>query len=852
MPRNTGAGSERSTIVVANALGAQQWEIHLSAAQIAGGAAAWATPPLTTYAAWLDGLWTDHGGDSREPLTVGQSVALWRRVLAESSESAELIGQAGAAEWAADAWQLLYRWRLDPVAQGAYPDQLDYRAFLSWCRSYRERLEGHGWLDRAELEPTLATRPLGGKACFVAADLVEPYPSRTALFAQLDAYERTVTATTPPTVAATQRAARLADSTDELRAAFGWAARRLAEQPAARVAIVVPDSARRHAEIERLVATALGDEPRPVASSAGRTLGAVPAVGAAFDALTLLAPRTSYAAFGRWLRSPFFAAAAPEGFARAKLDRQLRAEVVSQLPFATAYRCGLKELLDAQTPQSAAALAAALTTLGAVRSAVPSRWAHLFTRTLAAMGWQAPAARAALLGWHGSLDELARLTPILGDVTLDAALAELERILGRPAPAVLPVSGVHVLGGIGDVGPGYAGVWVTGLTDAAWPEPPHGNPLVPLAVQREHAMPYCSPRDAEERSARAFDRLVQRVPELVVSWPARVYDYETEPSPAIRNWPLLTAAEIDGVAPSRPLGGGVARETVTDPGPPLAATYLPGGTGALGRQARCPLRAFCQDRLGARELEPLRFGLSARLRGIATHRAAELLLRDLPPQSEIARREGAVAASAEQALARSFGRARASLAELFALEAEQLERVLAALLRAEVARAPFRVLAVEQRSEGALGRWTLTARVDRIDELADGSIAIVDYKTSERATSSDWFAPRLRDAQVPLYACHATGRVAAAVVARLTPSITTYSGFWHGDAFPGRPNRFAQAQAEDQVAVWRAQLLELATELAGGDTRIFHANCEDAAHAYAPLTRVFEQLALARGAAARW
>jgi RecB family exonuclease len=264
------------------------------------------------------------------------------------------------------------------------------------------------------------------------------------------------------------------------------------------------------------------------------------------------------------------------------------------------------------------------------------------------------------------------------------------------------------------------------------------------------------------------------------------------------------------------------------------------------------LRAFCQDRLGARELEPLRFGLSARLRGIATHRAVELLLGDLPAQSELAGREAQVGATAKRALARLFGRVRAPLAELFTLEAEQLERVLVALLRAETARAPFRIVAVEQRSENTLGRWTLSARVDRIDELADGSIAIVDYKTGENATSADWFSPRLRDAQVPFYASHATGQVGAAVVARIAPAATTYSGFWRGDAFPGRPNRYARPEADEQVAVWRKQLLELATELADGDTRIFAASYDDAANAYAPLTRVFEQLALARGAATRW
>jgi probable DNA repair protein len=851
MPGNTSAANERSTIVVANALAAQQWEMHLSAAQIAGREAAWATPPLATYAAWLDALWNAHGGDRGEPLTVGQSAALWRRVLAESSESSELIGQAGAAEWAADAWQLLHRWQLDPATQRAHPDQLDYRALLRWCRSYRERLEGHGWIDRAEVEATLAARTPGGQGRIVAADLAEPYPARAALFAQLEVHGCAVTATAAPTVAATRRAARLADATEELRVAFGWAARRLGEQPAARLAIVVPDLTRRRNEIERLAATAMGGGPQLVGSSEGRTLGAEPVLGAAFAALTLLAPRTPYAAFGRWLRSPFFATGAQENFARARLDRQLRTELVSQLPFATAYRCGLKERLETQTPQSAAALAAALTTVGAARRLVPSRWAHLFTRALAALGWHAPADRATLRGWQGSLDELARLTPISGDITLDAALAELERILGRPGPAVLPVSGVHVLGRIGDVGPGYAGAWVTGLTDTTWPEPPHGNPLVPLTVQREHAMPYCTPRDADERSARTFERLVQRVPELVVSWPARVYDYETEPSAAIRDWPLLTPAELDGLAATAPPGP-IARETVTDPAPPLNALHLPGGTGALGRQARCPLRAFCQDRLGARELEPLRFGLSPRLRGIATHRAAELLLADLPAQSELAGREAAAAASAERALARSFGRVRAPLAELFALEAEQLERVLVALLRAEATRAPFRILALEQRNDGALGRWTLSARVDRIDELADGSIAIVDYKTNENATSSAWFAPRLRDAQVPFYAAHAPGRVGAAVVARLAPSAATYSGLWRGGAFPGQPNRHARAEAAEQIALWRAQLLELARELAGGDTRIFESNHDDAARAYAPLTRVFEQLALARGAATRW
>jgi hypothetical protein len=521
------------------------------------------------------------------------------------------------------------------------------------------------------------------------------------------------------------------------------------------------------------------------------------------------------------------------------------------LPFHANYRSGFKELLDSRAPQSARSLAAALAVIGSVRLATPGRWAHLFARALAELGWQPPTLSTALGGWQSTLDELGRLTPIVGEVALDDALSELSRLLERTTTTALPLSGVHVLRRIEDIGPGYAAVWATGFTDAAWPEPPHGNPLLPLALQREHGMPYCSPRDAEERSQRSLERLVHRCRNLVVSWPARVYDYETEPSPAIRLWPQLTSDELDALRSNTALPR-AAREAIADPAPPFGSGRVPGGTGALGRQARCPVRAFCQDRLGARALEPLAFGVPPRLRGIAAHKAAEQLLGPGTDRESLAEREGSVARSAEVALARVFGRARGYLASLYELEIDQLQRVLRALLRGEAERAPFVIRAAEQEAVIALGPLTFNVRIDRIDDLADGTVAIVDYKTGERATGSDWFGERLRDAQVPLYATQATERVNAAVVTRLSLPEVRYFGFWHGDTFPGRPSRAAHSDTQAQLELWRAQVALLASEFAAGDTRIFTVDYDDAAGAYAPLTRVFEQLALARGAAARW
>jgi probable DNA repair protein len=847
MTAHASATNERSTtIVTSNALAANQWELHLSAHALADSARAWETPPLKPYAAWLDDLWLEHAGDRGPALSQDQSLALWRRVVAESAESGDLIGHTGAAQWAAGAWALLHRWQIDPKAERAAQQQVDYRAFLSWCREYRAWLDGHGFVDRAEIEAALPSRlaPIGR---LLLADLEEPYPARTTLLGELAARGATIEALAPPAARGVRHSARLADAAGELRAAFAWAGQRLAASPSMRVAIVVPNAARRGHELERLAA----DLPPEECWTQGRTLADEPAIGAAVEALALAGAHASHATFGRWLRSPFFAGAAEERFARARLDTELRAELRSQLSFRDAYRSGVAELLATRAPASARALAAALDVVGGIRRATPSRWGHLVTRFLAELGWQPPSARAALLAWQGTLDELARLTPIVGEISLDAALTELKRLLERSTRAPLPVRGVHVLASIDDVGPGYGAVWVTGFTDAAWPQPARGNPLLPLALQRAHGMPHASPRDAQERSARALERLVQRSGELVISWPARVYDYETEPSPAIRDWPGLSSLDIDALTTARPLRA-AARETLVDPAPPLRAPRVRGGTGALGRQARCPLRAFYQDRLGARALEPLAFGVPPRLRGIAAHRAAESLLGGEPAQEDFAARIGAVAPSVERALAKLFGRARPHLIALYELEAEQLERALAALLHAELERAPFRVRAVEQRTAVTLGPLTFDVRIDRIDELADGSLAILDYKTSERATSSEWFGPRLRDAQVPLYASQSSERVSAAVVARLTPAEVRYFGFWPERSFPGRTAKAANPDTQAQLAEWRAQLEELAGELARGDTRIFVDDFDDATGAYAPLTRVFEQLALARGSAARW
>ena len=838
---------ERTTIVVAGGLAARQWELHLSAGEIAAGRRAWVTPTILGYGAWLEELWQRTAEPREPPLAPGQALALWRRVIAELPEGADLLGDRGAAQWAAEAWDLACQWNLDLDRERARPVEIDYRAFLAWSRRYASALAELGCVDRALIARRLPDLAVRAPARALLAGLDDVTPRGRALLERLErggcSLQTWPEARSPARVARV----RLADARDEIRTAVAWARSRLAAAPDARIAIVVPGARDRRAELERAVEARHGTEADTPLWHAGAGLGDCPSLGAALDALALASPSATFETLSRWLRSPFFGAP-DERAARAALERELRRDVRAQLAFGIAYReTALPALLERSTPRAARALAAALRELDGIDRATPSRWSAVWQRALTLLDWCGATDTRDAERWQGALEAFTRLTAVTGEIGHDAALAELERVLDVAAPGPLPVRGIHVLERVADVGPGYDSAWLTGFTDQAWPEPARANPLVPRALQRRLEMPWSTPADVRARAARTLDRLSRRVSTLIASWPARVYDYETEPSPALDGWPDLDAAEPPRARRTR------ARETVVDRAPPLGRAELRGGTGVLNKQALCPLRAFCEYRLHARPLERPSAGVTSWQRGMATHRALEWLLEDLPEQGDLASRAARLEALAERALTGEvFRDARAPLRALLAIETERLADSFRLWLALELERAPFRVVALEQRAEIEIAGQTLRVRIDRLDRLADGRLAIIDYKTGTKVSSADWFQDRPRDVQVPLYVAHAAEPVAAAVLAAVSSAGVGYRGFWPPGAFPGKPSKLLAADWPAQIVRWRRDIEQLVRELAAGDTRVLLPGLDDAGGAYAPLTRIHEQLALARGAVPRW
>jgi ATP-dependent helicase/DNAse subunit B len=155
-------------------------------------------------------------------------------------------------------------------------------------------------------------------------------------------------------------------------------------------------------------------------------------------------------------------------------------------------------------------------------------------------------------------------------------------------------------------------------------------------------------------------------------------------------------------------------------------------------------------------------GLDAAERGILLHRVLSLVWKRLKTHAQLmAMDETAlsefVGAMVHQAIDEAYATSMEMLTGRFAeIERGRLRRLVVEWLNYEREREPFEVLACEQASDVTVAGLAMHLRLDRLDRLADGTVALIDYKTG-MARVTDWLGPRMDEPQLPLY-CQASGQ----------------------------------------------------------------------------------------------
>ena len=643
-----------------------------------------------------------------------------------------------------------------------------------------------------------------------------------------------------------------ADPADELRRAARWCREQLQRDPHARLLVVDPLLARRRALAIGIFGHELqgrdllaGSDAAPFGVEGGQELSAYATVAAALRLLALGTGAMEFPELAALLRSTYIDCGGSA--ARAALELAMRDRNVTRADCAM-----LLALARSMRAPAGAPLAGALQSMAETASALAHRregagsWGRRFAALLENAGWP-----GTLPLGSEEQQQCERFRDLLGEFSLlggggekfsgGQALELLRALAARTAfdssTGDLPVT---LTDSTDDPLAEYAGIWVAGLSADSWPMPPHPDPFVPLAVQRAAGLPAASPegRLAAARAAMAAWRRSARL--LVYSWPLVEDDVTQQPSG------LLGGTVGDGMKSTGERGPPLAdsllaamhRSTRRERRPPDRARSWPeaapltGGTRVLQLQAVCPFRASAELRLGAIPVPEPVPGFDALERGRLLHRALELAWRQLGDSDALLR--VAADGSSVDALARAAAEravrealARRLVPAAAALASNEMLRIasrVSAMLRADQRRAQlsgFRALRLEQWQECELAGRTLRVRMDRLDQLSDGRLVVIDYKSGIAET----FRPldeRPRQPQLLAYALLAGDAVAGVAAAYLNPDEIRWRGAAAADSslpLPAR-SRTATAPWPELLSHWRRVIERLVGDFAAGEAAV--------------------------------
>lgn len=782
----------RITVVTPNRRLAQFLRAEFDGDREAEGLGAWETADILPFEALVERLWDDALYCDLAPgvpvlLTPAQEQALWEDAIAGNRPAERLFSAPAAAAQCREAWLLAHAWRIE-LTPGPHAND-DARAFLDWAARYQRATREAGRTDRARLPDVMAPHlghagiRLPKTLVLYGFDIVAPQV-RDFLEA-LAAHGCTLLHAQPTAHSPQVSRVEFTEPRDEILAAARWARSRLAAG-CARIAIVVPDLTASRAKVQRLLARvlqpghALGeDSALPFDVSLGEALVDFPLVADALRVLALGGPACAFEDASRVIRSSFVAGAESEMAVRARLDAKLRERCPPSLRLESLQRLATV----ARYPQ-APVLIDRLERLAKIRKtgtgAKPaSDWARIFSDALRAAGF--PGERTldsneyqALEKWHDLLAQFANLEAVTPAMDYARALERVERMardtIFQPQARDVPI---QVLGVLESAGLEFDHLWVMGLTDEAWPLPARPNPFVPARLQRAAGVPQADPVTSLDLDQRITEGWMHAAPEVVFSHARLKGESELASSPLVKSLPLISFDELR--VEEYPLLRDAIRaqgaiETLEDAKAPVVVdtgATQHGGTSLFRDQAACPFKAFAKHRLDSDPLETPRPGLNARDRGSLVHNMMAAVWKSLGTSEALAAASPAdldklLAACADEAIAqvRKY-RADVLSGRFGELERDRLVRIAREWLEAERMRGVFQVVEMEQKHALTFGGVTVNVKLDRMDRLARGGHAVIDYKTGACATSA-WLGPRPEEPQLPMYALSVKDVVAVA------------------------------------------------------------------------------------------
>lgn len=312
---------------------------------------------------------------------------------------------------------------------------------------------------------------------------------------------------------------------------------------------------------------------------------------------------------------------------------------------------------------------------------------------------------------------------------------------------------IHILGILEASGLVFDDLIVVGFARNNWPAKAQFSPFLPVRFQQDNQTPGSSAEREFKYTQKLSQSLLNGASNIWITYSQAELESLTAESALFSHLPI--SALNEWVALEDKYKVKPDYQWLTDERISLNPSEIKGGAYMLSFYASCPFKGMSQFQLGIRAQQQTQQGIEAKTRGAWLHKALELLWQEIKESktlNQLSQQE--LEKLVEQKLSQSkvefekqlYATASKTIVDL---EFEKLTQQILQWLKIDKQAGEFSV-ATEVEKELTIGPLQLKFIVDRIDSLADGSIAIIDYKTGN-VDVKKWLGPRPDEAQMPAY-----------------------------------------------------------------------------------------------------
>ena len=753
---------------------------------------AWATPQIISSSHWLDQLYIHCAEQiSNVPRLLNnlQEQQLWQQVL-QQDDHVFLTDSWSLIKQLQQAWGFIKLWQISESELAEYYQE-DYVWFLTLSQQFHALCHSNNYLTQAELPSFIAeqisslTKVAYRQITLFAFD--ETSPSFQQLLTALAAWDIKVEFTNITKPAQSINAYAYNDSNTEITAMAHWALSQY-KNGKKNIACVVPNLMQNRKLINRIFNEVFFPSHyfgyhkliNPFTITGGNALLEQSTIQTVMAILNICRHQCDFDAINHLLLTPYLSNSISEQTPRALFAVFIREYVFTKTNLNTIIYYLNKEkncpemLNQLQIMQTFKA--------DCSQKRKVNEWVITISNLLKTLGW--PGQRTLSSHEYQQVSKLTETLNLLSDIDgfhqqihyeafLDLLMQSLQQQLFQPQAKTAPV---QVLGLLEAAGQTFDAVWLMDLTNINWPTNANPNPFLPVPLQRKYNLPHCSSDKELDFSLKMQSRLINSCDHMILSWPET--EGETHYSPSTLIMPYINqphSFEPSVIQQEMPVN--LISKTCL----PLPVTQdeFQADSSLIKKQAECPFQAFAHYRLKAKPLEKITFQTNKKMRGILVHQVLQDFWQKTTNLTQLKNIEKDLPhichTQATQTVTK-FYHTRGIYSEYFInLEINRIAQLLKNWLDIELERDDFSIYEIEKTHTLFIDKLKLRLRVDRVDQLHDGNLIIIDYKTG-MVSERDWISEQFTEPQLPTYCLLFPNKVVALAFVSLKPDQMRFKG----------------------------------------------------------------------------